>query len=353
MKNEFGLTWAVKWDRKADRTHVDVKFSAQVFRDPNNGNEEWEKYVADCRQSLHRVAAAHSVEILVWSIDLDWEDELTVITHHVYARGLLPGATEIRIVRALKPARGYAALDFLAQAVKQGLPVDPLLERAVESQRLQRYDRKKPLAASLKTQLLALALTGSGWRRLISPYDKPWAYINQTTQFIYERNYEEKAADSTLVAGLSPKQIYQRSQRARAGSQLAVESLADVVQNGDCTADVASILAAREAGKKWKELPEYLTELTGTPWERWRVKGARTLFATQKDKLRAAARAGFQWKPGSNQGNIYRQRLRGGGWTYSHSLQGKDLEMYREVMLAERKNLFRASNPSSTDKDSA
>ncbi len=263
----------------------------------------------------------------------------------MFTRAVLPGATEIRIVRALKPARGYAALDSLAQALKQGLRVDPLLKHAVESQRLQRYDRnKKPLAASLTTQLFALALTGSDWRGLISPSDKPWAYINQTTRFIYKRSYEEGAgsAHPLEVAGLSPAQIDKRVQRTIGRDHLVVESLADVVQNGDCTADVASILAAREAGKKWKELPEYLTKSTGTPWDRWRVKVARTLFATQKDKLHAAARAGFQWKPGSNQGNIYRQRLRGGGWIYSHSRQGQDLEDYREVMLAERKNLFRA-----------
>jgi hypothetical protein len=166
MKVEFGLTSAVKWDRKTDGTHVYVKFFAPlVFRDPNTGNADLEKYAADCRQRLHRVAAEQSVEILVWSIDLDWEDELTVITHHVYARGLLPGATPNRIARALKPARGYATLDLLEQALKQDLPVDPLLKRAVESQRLQRYDRKKkPLAASLTTHILALALTGSDSR---------------------------------------------------------------------------------------------------------------------------------------------------------------------------------------------
>jgi hypothetical protein len=261
------------------------------------------------------------------------------------ARGMLPGVIPNRIARALKPAPGYGTLDLLARALKQGLPVDPLLERAVESQRLQRYDRKKkPLAAFLTTHIFALALTGSGWRRLISPSDKPWAYINQTTRRIYQRSYAEGAesADPQEVADLSSRQIFRRSQRARAGSQLAVESLADVVQNGDCTADVASVLAAREAGKKWKDLPACLTELTGTPWDRQRVKAARTSIATHKDKLRAAARAGFQWKPGSNQGNIYHQRLRDGHWTYSHSLQGKDLEDYRTVMLAERMNLFRA-----------
>ena len=91
-KNEFGLTFAVKWDRNADRTRAYVKFSAPlVFRNPNN--VAWEKYVADCHRSLHRVAAEQSVEILVWPIDLDWDDELTLISHHVYARGLLPGVT--------------------------------------------------------------------------------------------------------------------------------------------------------------------------------------------------------------------------------------------------------------------
>ena len=346
MKDEFGLTFAVNWDRKTDGTHVYVKFFAPlVFRDPNTGNADWEKYAADCRQSLHRVAAEQSVEILVWSIDLEWEDELTVIAHHVYARGLLPGATEIRIVHALKPARGYGTLNSLAQALKQGLRVDPLLRQAVVSQRLQRYDRKKkPLAASLTTHLFALALTRSDWRGLISPSDKPWAYINQTTRFIYERSYEEgpKWADPLEVAGLSPAQIDKRVQDATAGDQLVVENLADVVRNSGCSADVASVLAARLAGKKWKELPKYLTDSTGTHWPGQRVEAARKSIGTHKDKLRVAALGHFQWKPGSNQGTIYRERLRKGGWTYSHSLQGKHLEDYRTVMLVERKNLFRA-----------
>lgn len=345
MKDEFGLTFAVKWDRKTDRTHVYVKFFAPlVFRDPNTGNADWEKYAADCRQSLHRVAAEQSVEILVWSIDLNWEDELTVITHHVYARGLLPGASPNRIARALKPARGNATLDLLEQALKQGLRVDPLLRHAVESQRLQRYDcKKKPLAASLTTHLFALALTGSGWRRLISPSDKPWAYINQTTRLIYKRSYEEGAesADPLEVAGLSPAQIDKRVQCATAGDQLVLD-IPDVVRKSGCSADVASVLAARADGKKWKELPECLTDSTGTPWPRRRVEAARKSIGTHKDKLRAAALGRFQWKPGSNQGNIYRERLPDGRWTYSHSLKGKDLEDYRKVMLAERKKLFRA-----------
>jgi hypothetical protein len=343
------LTFTVKWDRNDDRTHVYVKVSAPLFfRDPKNGNKKWEKYVANCRQSLHRVAAEESVEILVWSIDLEWEDELTVITHHVCARGLLPGATEIRIVRALKPARGYAALDFLAQALKQGLPINPFLIQAVESQRLQRYDRnRKPLAGSLTTHILAVALTGSDWRGLISPSDKPWAYINQTTRFIYKRSYEEGAEQ---VDDLSQYEIEKRLQSANTRDQVVVENLPDVVRNSGRAADVASILAARSAGKKWKELPECLTDSTGTPWNHRRVEAARkanrthigTHDDTNKKRVRAAAVGCFQWKPGSNRGNIYRERLRDGRLTYSHSLQGKDLELYRTVMSEEREKLFRA-----------
>jgi ParB-like chromosome segregation protein Spo0J len=60
-----------------------------------------------------------------------------------------------------------------------------------------------------------------------------------------------------------------------------------------------------------------------------------------KERMRAAALGRFQWKPVSNKGTSYRERLRKGRWIYSHSLQGKALEDYRTVMLAERKNLFR------------
>jgi hypothetical protein len=228
MKNEFGLTTKINWDRKADRTHVYVKFSAPlVFR--NSKNVEWEKYVAECRKSLHRVAAEESIEILVWSIDLDWEEELTLITHHVYARGLLPGVTPNRIARALRPARGYATLDALARALKNDLPVYPLLKRAVESNRLQRHDRnRKRLADPIPAHLLALALGSPEWRRMISPCDKPWAYINRTTQHIYRRSYAEgigSANPQEVVTEPSHEQSRRVVDSTPAGDELAVENI--------------------------------------------------------------------------------------------------------------------------------
>lgn len=338
MRNEIGI----KWDRKVCGTHVSARFSAPGFRDPNSG--DWEKYAADCHESLHRVAARESVEILVWSIDLDWEDELILITHHVFARGLLPGATPLRIARALSPARGYATLDALTQALKNDLPVCPLLKRAAEFN-CGRYDRdRKRLRDPIPAHLLALALLEPGWRGLISPRDNPWAYINTTTRRIYQRSYSEGNSSSNPRedAGLSPEQVYARVESAT--DELVIENLADVVRNSGCSADVCTVLAARADGKKWDELPRHLTGLTGTKWDQRRVEAARASAGRRIDKLRASAWASSHWEIRSNKASCYRERLGvpwNGLWTYSHYLQGSNLEIAREVMSAERKELFR------------
>ena len=104
-------------------------------------------------------------------------------------------------------------------------------------------------------------------------------------------------------------------------------------------------MEAREIVKKWKELPEYSTCLTGTKWDRRRVEAARASIGRKKDQMRAAAWAGSQWKAPSSKAAIYCERVPGGAlwnglWTYSHSLQGANVDIAREVMAAERKQLF-------------
>jgi hypothetical protein len=145
---------------------------------------------------------------------------------------------------------------------------------------------------------------------------------------------------SREVEGLLPWQIDKRAPKADAG-ELFIENLRDVVLNSGCSTDAASVMVARETGKKWKDLPKYLTWLTGTKWTRRRVEAARASIGRHKDALRASAWAASQWKRRSGQAGIYRERLPGGGsWIYSHSLQGANVDIYGEVMAAERKNLF-------------
>ena len=343
MRNEFGF----KWDRKAGCTHVYVRFSAPVFRNPSSG--EWEKYAAECRKSLHQVAARESVEILAWSIDVDRDEELARITHHVDARGLLQGLTPLRIARALSPARGYATLDTLAQALKKGLPIHLQLKRAAESNCI-RFRNGRPLPEHIPAPLLALALAEPAWRRLVSPMDNPWAYINTTTRLIYQNKYAEGNAYSSakeVACGLSPQQERTGTDAVPAGDELGVENIFDTLRNSGCSTDAVIVEMARSHGRKRNELPAYLTELTGTSWDDRRVEAGRGSFRRKSGKLRASALAGSRWVPRPNGGSVYRERLPDGAawngrWTYSHSLQGKSLETYREVMANERKKLFRA-----------
>jgi hypothetical protein len=57
--------------------------AAGVFR--NIKQFELPSYVRACRETLHRIAAQHSIEILVWSVDLD--HERASIFHHIHVRG--------------------------------------------------------------------------------------------------------------------------------------------------------------------------------------------------------------------------------------------------------------------------
>jgi hypothetical protein len=345
-KQEFVLTAATKWDRKADSTYVGVRISGpRVFTNPS---PEWEKYLAECGESLDQVAAKESIEIQEWSTDLGCLDGLTEITHHVDTRGLLTGVKPNLIQRAQQPARGYATLDLLAGALNNDLRIDAPFKHTVKTNCLKRYDRKgKPLPDPIPEQLFARALSEPGWRGLVSPRDKPWAYINTATRRIYERSYaEETGAGNPLEdAGLSRAEIDKQAPKADAGDELFIENLRDVVLNSGCSTDAASVMVAREIGKKWKELPKYLTGTTGTKWDRRRVEAARASIGRHKDALRACAWAASQWKGRSGQAAIYRERLPGGGpwngsWIYSHSLQGANVDIYGEVMAAERKNLF-------------
>jgi hypothetical protein len=88
-----------------------------------------------------------------------------------------------------------------------------------------------------------------------------------------------------------------------------------------------------------------LTGLTGTKWDRRRVEAARASIGRKKEELCASAWAGSQWKARSSKAAIYRERVPGGVplgrmWTYFHCLQGANVDITREVVAAERKQLF-------------
>ena len=75
------------------------------------------------------------------------------------------------------------------------------------------------------------------------------------------------------------------------------------------------------------------------------MEAARAWIGRQKDKLRAAAWAASEWKPPLHKATSYKERLpQGAPWnglsTFSHSLRGANVDIYREVMAAERKKLF-------------
>jgi len=342
--------WAIRWDRKLDRTLVSLRISAPSAI-VNSKELRWENYVEGCRQSLYRLAAQESTEILVWSIDLDWEHELILITHHVYTRGLLPGTLPIRIARTLQPPRGYLTLEFLARALEKGWPVERSLRYHVESNRLQRYDsRGRRLKDPIPEQLLARAVSDPGWRRLISPIDKPWAFINAITKRIFEREYADRNRSTALQQKYAPASSQERngeqSDGQPTGDELVVEDILGILPAAGCTPDSISVLTGRARGKKWRDLSEYLTGETGTPWDRRRVEAARASLGRQKGELRAAALASSQWKPRPNSGTVYRERLPDGSswnglWTYSHVYQGEELEVLRDVMAKERMKLFR------------
>jgi len=88
MKEEYQYATILKPYAKFSRTYVGLDISAaEVFR--NIKQFDWPNYVRACRERFHRVAARNSIEIVVWSVDLDHES--ASIFHHIHVRGWLQG----------------------------------------------------------------------------------------------------------------------------------------------------------------------------------------------------------------------------------------------------------------------
>ena len=331
----------IRLDRIADRTSVRLEIpAARVFSHLRAFN--FPNYSRACRESLYRVASQESIEILVWSIDWDWERQIVV--HSVYARGLLYGTLPLRITRALGPPPGYWQLDFLERAIRKGWPVEPFLRTQAESQRLKRHDRYgKSLAEHIPEQLLARALTETNWPLLISPSDSPWAYMNRATRRIYGRKYKEisifKHHGNTHDQKLEYEQI-------AAGDELHIEDFQDVCRAAGLSEDLSAVLLARAQGKKWRELPKYLSNQTGELVDARMVEAGRGKLRRLQHDLRVTAFATSGWKPQSASGTVYRERVPdgapwGGLWTYAHKYQGEELEILGDLARDGLRKLIR------------
>ena len=56
MQDELNYPSEIRWYRKVDRTYVGLRMSLPgIFGNLNQ--PKWNRYLAECRQSLHRVAA--------------------------------------------------------------------------------------------------------------------------------------------------------------------------------------------------------------------------------------------------------------------------------------------------------
>ena len=279
---------------------------------------------------------------MVWSVDLD--HERASIFHHILARGWLQGTVPLSLARALRPPPGYWHLDFLERGLRRGWHVEPILKAEVKLQQLQRYDRNgKRLEEPIPEQLLARALTETNWRLLISPTDSPWAYINTATQRIYERQYQTTDTSESGGNEYDRKLSYER---VETGDELQIEDLPGLWRAAGLTEDLIRVLQARAEGLKWRELPEYLRDRTGAPFDRRRVEAARGKLRRLKSRLRAAGLAASQWKPRSTHATVYRERVPdgvpwGGRWTYAHRYQGEELEVLGDLARQERIKLFR------------
>jgi hypothetical protein len=188
----------------------------------------------------------------------------------------------------------------------------------------------------MPVHLLAGALMETEWRMLISPTDKPWAYINAATKRIYHRYYQEmdgsedEQYDPTwseeIGRGIEPTD-----------DDLALDNILEAFQAAGCTEDEIAFSRATAEGKKLRELPEHLASQTGTLWDERRVEAARGRLRRRKHKLRAVALSRSRWTLPRVNGTVYRQRFPDGAewqglWTYAHKYQGEELEVLNDII---------------------
>lgn len=337
MLHEFEYSFSIALDLKRNSTRLELKIPlSEDTRDFRHIN--WRKYTRDCGKSLHAVAEKHGLEIIVWAIELD--ESYTSISHRVTVRGVLYGTLPLQIVRALRPSRAYRELGFLHRALRNDWPVRRFVNAAVDSEKLHRYDLKgKRLDGPISSQLLMRAINETHWQLMLSPGDKPWAYINSATRRIYARDYQTEEKWNSGEGAVE-------RDSTESGDELRFADLPKLLQASGFRNDAIAVLNAKAEGRKWSEIQAYLTDGVSTPISSRQVNAASRRFRRAAQKLRLAAIALSTWKPRSSGHSVYRERLPDGAlwsglWTYAHRYQGEHLELMRLVMNHERKNLYK------------
>jgi hypothetical protein len=336
MDHEFEYGFGIKPNVKRNHTYIWLKIplstETQDFQ-----HLDWESYCRACRASLHAVATQHGLEIIESSVDFD--ESCTCIYHSVAVRGVLFGVVPLHIVRALRPSSAYRTLAFLARAVRKDWRTGSTFLKAIEAQKLCRYDRHgKELPESIASQLLIRAITETHWQSLIGPSDKPWAYINTATRRIYRRHYQ---TEEDCNGGTPADERYDATD---SGDELHIADVPKTLRAAGLTNDAITVLNAKAQGRR-SELRSNLMDCAGKPMSPRQVEALRGKIRRGAKRLRAAAIAASTWRPRLSSAMVYRERVPDGElwqglWTYSHKYQGEELELLRLVMFEERENLF-------------
>ncbi len=264
---------------------------------------------------------------------------------HVDVRGVFLGTGPLQVVRALRPCRDYRRLAFLARAVRNDWRAQSAFRDAVETKKLCRFDRHGVrLEEPLPSQLLMRAITETNWRSLISPSDKPWAYVNTATKLIYRKWYRVKP-DLHVHASVDDGDLEHYDDSKDSGDELYVDDIPKALHAAGFSNDAITVLNAK-AERRLSELQSNLTDAAGKPLSALQVEALRRKVRREAKKIRAKMVAASTWKPGSSSGTVYRERLPDGElwqglWTYAHKYQGEELELLLLVMREERKNLFK------------
>jgi hypothetical protein len=341
MKQEFEYRFRIKLDSKTNLTHVGLEIPLSEGVRPFR-QTDLDRYGRDCSTALRAVATQQGLEIIVWVVDID--ESCTFISHQVTVRGVLFGARPLHIVRALRPSSAYRTLAFLARAVRNDWRAQSALRAAVEKQKLCRFDSHgERLEEPLPSQLLMRVITETNWGSLISPSDKPWAYVSAATKHIYERKYRANQ-DPNVDASMDDGDLGCDDNSRDRGDELYVDDIPKALHAAGFSNNAITVLNAKAQGRL-SELQSHLTDAAGKPLSALQVENLRRQVRRGAENIRAAIVAASTWKPRSSRSTVFRERVPDGElwqglWTYAHKYQGEELELLRLVMCEERKNIF-------------
>jgi hypothetical protein len=271
MKEEFEYRFRIKLDSKANLTHVELEIprseGARRFR-----QTDLDRYCRDCGSALQAVATQQGLEIIAWTVNI--AESCTSISHRVTVRGILSGKRPLHIVRALRPSSAYQTLAFLARAVRNDWRTESVLREAVETQNLCRFDRHGVrLEEPLPLQLLMRAITETNWRSLISPSDRPWAYINTATKLIYGQHYQANQ-DPNVDPSVDDGDLERYDDVKDSGDELYVDDIPKALHAAGFSNDTITVLNAKAQGRL-SELQASLTDAVGKPLSALQVEALR------------------------------------------------------------------------------